>query len=202
MRVEVEGTARDRDPCVRSGPVYHGRVRADRLNEVRGDDAMVALKLLADRRDELVSARTQAVNRLHRLLTELVAGGAKRDLTATKARALLATVRPRDTVGQTRRALAVEQLGDVAAADRKLKALEKRIAAAVAETSTGLTELFGVGPVGAARVLGDVGQVARFPTKAHFASWTGTAPIDASSGDQTRHRLSRAGNRRLNTCCT
>ena len=38
----------------------------------------------------------------------------------------------------------------------------------------------------------------RFPTKAHFASWNGTAPLDASSGDQTRHRLSRAGNRRIN----
>ena len=38
----------------------------------------------------------------------------------------------------------------------------------------------------------------RFPTKAHFASWNGTAPIDASSGDQVRHRLSRAGNRQIN----
>ena len=105
-------------------------------------------------------------------------------------------MRPRDTVGRTRRALAVEQLGEVAGADRKLKALEKRIAAAVSETGTALTGLFGIGSVGAARILGDVGQVARFPTKAHFASWTGTAPIEASSGDQ--HRLSRAGNRRLN----
>ena len=38
----------------------------------------------------------------------------------------------------------------------------------------------------------------RFPGKAHFASWNGTAPIDASSGDQVRHRLSRAGNRQIN----
>jgi hypothetical protein len=42
------------------------------------------------------------------------------------------------------------------------------------------------------------GDISRFPTKAHFASWNGTAPIDASSGDQNRHRLSRAGNRRIN----
>ena len=197
VRVFSTGNGRKTDP-VDAHSVALAALRADQLNEVRGDDAMVALKLLADRRDELVSARTQAVNRLHRLLTELVTGGAKRDLSATQARALLATVRPRDTVGRTRRALAVEQLGEVTAADRKLKALEKRIAAAVSETGTGLTGLFGVGPVGAARILGDVGTVARFPTKAHFASWTGTAPIDASSGDQIRHRLSRAGNRRLN----
>ena len=43
-----------------------------------------------------------------------------------------------------------------------------------------------------------MGDVSRFPTKAHFASWNGTAPLDAASGDQTRHRLSRAGNRRIN----
>ena len=51
---------------------------------------------------------------------------------------------------------------------------------------------------GAARILADVGDVARFPDRNPFASRTGTAPIDASSGDQIRHRLSRAGNRRLN----
>jgi transposase len=40
--------------------------------------------------------------------------------------------------------------------------------------------------------------VTRFPDKAHFASWNGTAPTGASSGDQVRHRLSRAGNRQIN----
>jgi transposase len=58
--------------------------------------------------------------------------------------------------------------------------------------------LNGIGPSGTARLLGDIGDVSRFPTKAHFASWNGTAPLDASSGEQTRHRLSRAGNRRIN----
>jgi transposase len=59
-------------------------------------------------------------------------------------------------------------------------------------------DVHGIGPAGAARILADVGDVARFPDRAHFASWTGTAPLDASSGEQIRHRLSRAGNRRLN----
>ena len=58
--------------------------------------------------------------------------------------------------------------------------------------------LHGVGPVVAARVLADVGDVARFADRNRFASWTGTAPLDASSGEQNRHRLSRAGNRRMN----
>ena len=82
--------------------------------------------------------------------------------------------------------------------DRKLKDSEKRLTEAVAATGSKLPDLYGIGPVGAARILGDVGDITRFPTKAHFASWTGTAPIDASSGQQQRHRLSRAGNRRLN----
>ena len=59
-------------------------------------------------------------------------------------------------------------------------------------------DLPGVGPVVAARVLADVGDVARFADRNRFASWTGTAPLDASSGEQNRHRLSRAGNRRMN----
>ncbi|MEV4666080.1 IS110 family transposase [Micromonospora echinofusca] len=55
--------------------------------------------------------------------------------------------------------------------------------------------LHGIGPSGAARLLVEVGAITRFPNRAHFASWNGTAPIDASSGEQVRHRLSRAGNR-------
>ena len=61
-----------------------------------------------------------------------------------------------------------------------------------------LMDLHGIGPSGAARLLVEVGDITRFPNRDHFASWNGTAPIDASSGDQVRHRLSRAGNRQIN----
>jgi transposase len=63
----------------------------------------------------------------------------------------------------------------------------------------GLIGLHGIGPSGAARLLVEVGDITRFPDLGHLASWTGTAPIDASSGDQKRHRLSRGGNRQINT---
>jgi transposase len=64
---------------------------------------------------------------------------------------------------------------------------------------TTLTEIFGIGPILATRIIGAVGNVARFPTKAHyFASYSGTAPVEASSGEVVRHRLSLAGNRKLN----
>ena len=59
-------------------------------------------------------------------------------------------------------------------------------------------DLHGIGPSGAARLLVEVGDITRFPDRDHFASWNGTAPIDASSGDQIRHRLSRKGNRQIN----
>jgi transposase len=75
---------------------------------------------------------------------------------------------------------------------------DKTMRKAVTATGTGLFDLYGIGPAGAARILGDVADVARFATRARFASWNGTAPLDASSGDQKRHRLSRAGNRRIN----
>jgi transposase len=61
-----------------------------------------------------------------------------------------------------------------------------------------LTEIFEVGPILAAKIVGIVGNVSRFPSKAHFASYAGMAPIEASSGEVIRHRLSLAGNLSLN----
>jgi transposase len=162
------------------------------------DGELVALRVLADRRDELSRTRAATLNRLHRLLAELIPGGAKRDLSADKAKALLATVRPRDVAGATRRRIAVDLLTDLTAVDTKLKAIKAELRASVTRRGSGLMGLYGMGPAGAARVLVDVGDVHRFPSKGHFASWNGTAPLDASSGLQIRHRLSRAGNRRIN----
>jgi hypothetical protein len=76
--------------------------------------------------------------------------------------------------------------------------MKAELKAAVQATGSNLVDIYGIGPAGAARILADVGDIARFPDRNHFASWTGTAPIDASSGQHIRHRLSRAGNRRLN----
>jgi transposase len=140
----------------------------------------------------------QTVNRLHRLLTELIPGGAGKDLTATKAKRLIATVKPRSLLGKTTRRMAAEEIVDLVATDARLKTLTKELKTAVQARGSHLMELHGIGPAGAARILADVGDIARFPDRNHFASWTGTAPLDASSGEQIRHRLSRAGNRRLN----
>jgi len=50
----------------------------------------------------------------------------------------------------------------------------------------------------AATIIAIVGDVTRYPTAGHFAAFCGTAPLQASSGDVVRHRLSRRGNRQLN----
>jgi transposase len=173
-------------------------VRTKGLRVLSYDVELEALRMLVDRRDELTRQRVQAVNRLHRLLSELTPGKAKKDITALQAKAILAGVRPRDVAGKTRRRLAVEQLTELVTIDKKIKASTKELKAMVQARGSRLMDLPGVGPVVAARILADVGDVARFADRNRFASWTGTAPLDASSGEQIRHRLSRAGNRKIN----
>lgn len=111
---------------------------------------------------------------------------------------MLGTVRPRDIAGKTRRRIAAEELAELVAVEAKIKKATAELKAIVLARGSHLMDLHGVGPVVAARVLADVGDVTRFADRNRFASWTGTAPLDASSGEQNRHRLSRAGNRRMN----
>ncbi len=168
------------------------------LRELTADADLMVLRMLCDRRDEISRARAQALNRMHRLFLELLPGGAPVKKSTGQYKALLARVRPRDPAGKMRRRMAAEELADLTRYDAKLKAMKAELKAAVQATGSHLMDIHGIGPAGAARILADVGDIARFPDRNHFASWTGTAPIDASSGEHTRHRLSRAGNRRLN----
>ena len=168
------------------------------LRPVVADDQLAVLRMLVDRRRALGEEHTRKVSQLHALLLELLPGGAKKDLSAAQAKALLAKVRPRDLVGKTRRRLAAELVTDLEQNYARRKAADKELKTLLAATGTGLLDLHGIGPSGAARLLVEVGEVTRFPDRNHFASWTGTAPVDASSGDHVRHRLSRGGNRQIN----
>src|SRR3954465_6025788 len=168
------------------------------LRPVVNDEQLAVLRILVDRRRSLGDDHTRMVSQLHQLLLELIPGGAKKDLSARQAKALLAKVRPRDSAGKTRRRVAAELIADLERIYARKKAANKELTELVAATGTALMNLPGIGPSGAARLLVEVGDITRFPNKAHFASWNGTAPIDASSGDQVRHRLSRAGNRQIN----
>jgi len=175
-------------------------LRSRNLRQVSADGTTVALRLLADRRDQLGVTRTQTVSRLHQLLLELIPGGAKKNLRTSQARTLLdsVSVAAGDIVAATRHQLAGELVDELTALDAKMKSATKQLAALLATTGTALTGLNGIGTSGAARLLGDIGDIGRFPSRGHFATWNGTAPIDVSSGDNDHHRLNRAGNRRIN----
>ena len=156
------------------------------LRAVVNDEQLTILRLLVDRRRALGEEHTRKIAQVHQLLLELIPGGAKKDLSAAQAKALLATVRPRDEAGKTRRRVAAELISDLEKIYTRSKAADKELLAVLAQTGTTLTKLHGIGPSGAARLLVEVADITRFPDKAHFASWNGTAPIDASSGDHVR----------------
>ena len=189
------GTKTDNTDAV---AIARAAIHSKHLRRVLADDATVAMKLLSDRRHELVGLRTQAMCRLHRLLRELIAGGAPRQLSAEKAFGLLNGLKPDDPANVMRLEIAFDHIEDVMRLDRKIDDYNRRIVTDVKTCGTTLIRLYGVGPINAALILGEVGDVSRFPNRNHFASYTGTSPISASSGDHQRHRLNRAGNRRLN----
>lgn len=197
VRVYSQGHGRktDKDDAVSVGLAA---LEGTGVRPVTPDGDLVSLRLLCDRREELTSQRTQAVCRLHRLLAELTPGGMRRELSANKAQALLAQIDPGDNVSRIRVQIARDHLADIRALDARLKHIRTQVAALVTSSGSTLTALFGIGPVIAGRILAEAGDVGRFASKDAFASYNGTAPIDVSSGDQIRHRLSRAGNRRIN----
>lgn len=173
-------------------------VRTTNLRVLKVDGELEALRMLTDRREALTRRRVQTVCRLQALLAELLPGQAKRDITTGQAKKMLSSVRPRDIAGKTRRRIAAEELAELIAVEEKIKQATAELKAMVVARGSRLMDIHGVGAVVAARILADVGDVARFADRNRFASWTGTAPLDASSGEQNRHRLSRAGNRRIN----
>jgi transposase len=197
MRVFATGQGRKTDDTDAHSIALVG-VRMTGLRQVVNDESLEVLRLLVDRRRRIGEDHTRMVCQLHGLLLELLPGGAKKDLSAAQARKLLATVRPKDVAGKTRKRVALELVVDLERVYRRKKEANAELVALVKGTGTGLLDLHGIGPSGAARLLVEVGDITRFPTKGHFASWTGTAPIDVSSGDNVRHRLSRGGNRQIN----
>lgn len=168
------------------------------LRTVGVEDHTAVLRLLIDRYDDVVGLRTQAACRLHVVLRELVAGGGPRRMSADRAAKLLGSVRASGAVGSERKRLGLDLLVDVRRLDRDLVALKARIADALDASGTTLREVYGVGPIVAALILGHVGDPARFATPERFASYNATAPIEASSGPKVRHRLNPRGNRKLN----
>jgi transposase len=160
------------------------------------------LKLLVDARDQLVAESTRVRNRLHALLLVLAPGyrsqtGALISQAAlAKARRLVVPARASDPV---RGRSALSAMRRLAVLETDIRQLEHDLKAAVAaRRPLRLLGICGVGPLVAAKLLGETHAVARFASEAAFAAHTGTAPVPASSGLTQRHRLNRGGNRQLN----
>jgi transposase len=197
VRAFATNSARKTDDTDAHSIALVGLHRPD-LPVVARDERVEMLRLLSQRRRELVGLRTQAVCRLHRELLVLIPGGANRRLTAAAARNLLASIRPRDEVDRLRKQLARDQLTDLVAIDKRVTGINAEIRAAVRATGTRLTRIAGIGPVNAAMVLGEVADVARFASRHHFAAYNGTAPAQWGSAGDVHDRVNLGGNRRLN----
>lgn len=174
-------------------------VAADETLPPAGRTVLLAdLKLLVDHRDQLVRARTQVANRVHADLVVLRPGYEK---VVPNLRASRHVARARSLIGKDRSVraeLVRHRLTEILRLEAEIAGADRRIAERLGAANTTLTQIPGVGPFIAAKILGEVGEVSRIRSKASFALLTGTAPLVASSGKTHRHRLNRGGNRQLN----
>ncbi|MXP24172.1 IS110 family transposase [Gordonia sp. HNM0687] len=157
------------------------------------------LALLDERRTNLCNSRTRLVNQLHALLRQLLAGGAPTSLTATAASSVLRGFRARSEIDRIRVGLCRDLIADIGRLDDRLTDNGKQMTRALDEHGTSLRGVDGIGPVSAARLIGRTGRASRFATAAAFANYNGTAPVQVASADSNRHRLSRYGDRQLNS---
>jgi transposase len=197
VRLLATGNVNKNDPNdARSVAVAALRSRG--VREARPDDHAAVLKVWSKRRRDLAGSRTQVACRLHAVLCELVPGGVPKKIIAAHAARLLDSITPPDAVAAARWELAAALIEDLRRIDGQLRETRKKLDTAVRASGTSLTSLFGVGPVTAATIIGEIRDVSRFKDRDRFAAYNGTAPIEVSSGQRKVHRLSRRGNRRVN----
>jgi len=198
VRVLGSGKSQKNDPNdARS--IAIAALRADDLTTVCADDHARVLKLLSKRHRDLGRLKNKASCRLHALLLEMIPGGAGfRITTVTRINAVIDEFEPTDAMGRQRQDIARDLAGDIDRYNDLLETSKQRIQTAVAASGTSLTTISGIGPITAAMIIGQAGNIDRFKSKHHFASYNATAPVEASSGSKVRHRLNQRGNRQLN----
>jgi transposase len=170
----------------------------ERLAPVRRATPDRDLKLLSDYRDQLLGERTRVQNRLHADLVTLYPGYERRIRSLATPASLDAALELLEGDRCVQASLARRRIERIYEINAERNRVEREIRRLVRELGTGLLDLVGVGELIAARIIGEVGDVGRIPSRRHFASLNGTAPVPASSGQRHRHRLNRSGNRRLN----
>ena len=181
VRVYSQGHGRktDTDDAI---SVALAALHGDGIAAAHADDTLVSLRLLSDRRSELIALRTQAVCRLHRLLSELTPGAMARKLSAGKGQQLLDKLRPDSPIDLVRAQLAGQHLDDIRRLDDKIKTVRIQIGDLVETSGTGLTELYDLGPVIAGRILAEGRQRQPLPEP---------APLRLLQRHRTHRRLLR-----------
>jgi transposase len=201
MMAEQRRVARTRgksDP-IDALAVARAALREPDLPVASHDETSRELKLLVDRREDLVRTRTATINRLLWRVHELDPAWAPpaKSLDLAKHQQALAA-RLRDVSGIVAE-LARDELGEVVELTHKITALAKRIEVRTVQVAPTLLAMPGVGPLTAAKIVGEAAGVARFKSEAAFARHAGIAPIPVWSGNTAgRVRLTRSGNRQLN----
>lgn len=196
-RVLATGRSNKNDPNDAVSVAVAAR-RFDGLRPVVPAGHTEVLRLVAKRNIDLGKHRTRLVGRMHALLAELAAGGIAKEMYASDAERFLAQLNPQTPVEQMRYDLAVELLDDIRRIDVQTKESHRRIRQAIGASNTTVTDVFGIGPIIAAMLIGYSGDITRFANRDAYASYNGTAPAEFSSGGRTVHRVSKRGCRELN----
>lgn len=157
------------------------------------------LRILDERRTDLVKQNGRLINQLHALLRELLPGGIERDFGAEDAATQLKRLQPESAADAMRIKIGLEIVGDLRRLRFQIDDITDRVKAELVACGTTLPKIPGVGTVTACRILARTGNPMRFPNEAAYANYTGTAPIEVASADKQRHRLSRSGDRALNS---
>lgn len=166
---------------------------------VTAEEHSDTLRVLDERRSDLVTQHGRIRNQLHAVMRELQPGGIATYLDTELAAVTLRRIRPTTAADEIRRTIGLEMIGDLRRLQFQIDDLEVRIKTVLDECGSTLQTIHGVGPIMAGRILARTGDPYRFPTEAAFAAYTGTAPVEIASADQSRHRLSRFGDRTFNS---
>lgn len=195
----ASGRAAGKSDPIDALAVAHAVLRHPGLPVAAHDEVSRELKLLVDRREDIVAQRTSLINRFLGRVHELdpARSPKKGAMDRTKTHNALADWLA--TLDGILAEIAADELADIVGLTAAIKVLTERIGARVREVAPTLLELPGCGELTAAKLVGEAAGVTRFTSEAAFARHTGVAPIPAWSGNTAgRMRLNRTGNRQLN----
>lgn len=176
-------------------------LREPELPTAHLDQTALDLRLLTDRRENLVNRRTASINQLRWHLHDLDPALDRNTRDLTRPRTLTTLTNAVTTLPESvRRDLTLDLLTEITTLGQQITRLEHQLIERVQPLAPTLLSITGVGPITAAKIIGETAGITRFRSPAAYAMHTGTAPIPVWSSNKPHYRLNRGGNRQLNTC--